>query len=229
MIACNAPTFVYSKNKFQRLFEKYVWGPENWTKRIIGLPGDHVRGVIEDGKPAIYLNGQKLDEPHINTYPLAYVWRKDPADSSDLMTNSEGAISSHQIMPRSFDPEKSIENQSFYQFSKTRYLRDESGNVRLIYPGVPSYSTGNIGRWDGSDEFEITLGVDEYWVMGDNRLGSSDSRVFGPIKGASIHGRIIFRIWSVHSEYSWWIVDLIKHPIDFWTRVRWNRFFNVLR
>ena len=42
---------------------------------------------------------------------------------------------------------------------------------------------------------EITLGEDEYFVMGDNRNGSTDSREIGPIKREQIKGRAIFRIW----------------------------------
>jgi signal peptidase I len=39
---------------------------------------------------------------------------------------------------------------------------------------------------------------DHVWVMGDNRLQSSDSRVFGPIKESKIIGRAILRIWPVN-------------------------------
>jgi hypothetical protein len=59
--------------------------------------------------------------------------------------------------------------------------------------------------------------------MGDNRLGSKDSRFFGPIKRNFIHARIIFLIWSLDSDESWWIIDLLKHPIDFWKRIRLGR------
>ena len=41
------------------------------------------------------------------------------------------------------------------------------------------------------------LGADEYFVMGDNRLESLDSRVFGPIKRSSIIGRVFFRGWPL--------------------------------
>ena len=38
----------------------------------------------------------------------------------------------------------------------------------------------------------ITLGDDEYYVMGDNRENSRDSRSFGPIHGNEIWGRLLF-------------------------------------
>jgi len=41
----------------------------------------------------------------------------------------------------------------------------------------------------------ITLKKDEYFVLGDNRRSSSDSRVFGPLLRENIIGRFIFRAW----------------------------------
>jgi signal peptidase I len=41
-----------------------------------------------------------------------------------------------------------------------------------------------------------------YFVMGDNRGFSSDSRVFGPISGSLIVGRVVLRIWPLsHITY----------------------------
>lgn len=39
------------------------------------------------------------------------------------------------------------------------------------------------------------LGDGQYWVMGDNRTNSRDSRSFGPIEGDTIVGRTIVRVW----------------------------------
>ncbi len=41
------------------------------------------------------------------------------------------------------------------------------------------------------------LGPDEYFVMGDNRSASSDSRVFGAIKESAIRGRVWFVYWPI--------------------------------
>lgn len=43
----------------------------------------------------------------------------------------------------------------------------------------------------------ITLKDDEYFVMGDNRNNSSDSREIGPVKREDILGRAFVRIWPL--------------------------------
>lgn len=45
----------------------------------------------------------------------------------------------------------------------------------------------------------ITLGKDEYFVMGDNRNGSTDSRDFGPVNRKNIDGHVVLRIYPFNS------------------------------
>jgi signal peptidase I len=42
---------------------------------------------------------------------------------------------------------------------------------------------------------DITLGDDEYYLMGDNRSASMDSRSFGPVPERFVVGKVLFRGW----------------------------------
>ena len=46
-----------------------------------------------------------------------------------------------------------------------------------------------------SDFDKVTLADDQYFILGDNRLISKDSRYFGPIKENEIKGKIVFRLF----------------------------------
>jgi len=46
-----------------------------------------------------------------------------------------------------------------------------------------------------SDYDKVTLEDDEYFILGDNRLISKDSRYFGPIKKSEKKGKIVFRLF----------------------------------
>ncbi len=48
-----------------------------------------------------------------------------------------------------------------------------------------------------TDMPKVTLGDDEYFLMGDNRMFSYDSRAIGPIKKDKIIGRVLLRAWPV--------------------------------
>ena len=56
---------------------------------------------------------------------------------------------------------------------------------------VEPYLTGR----DTSSAKAIILGENEFYVMGDNRRGSNDSRNWGPVAGELVLGKVWFVYW----------------------------------
>jgi signal peptidase I len=227
VITIDEPTYQYSKNPLFNWWQHWVgfifWGTTNWTKRVIGVPGDHIEGKIEEGKPVVYRNGQKLDEPYVNKYPLIGVYRFDNLSPLSLPVF------------RSYVPGVPFEQQPFYRMSYSevmyaKQLLTEHGYEDIRYPYTPATTYSNNTE-KSPDIFDVHLGPDEYWAMGDNRRDSTDSRFWGTLKRNFIHGKVKFCLYSIDLNESWgkleffhiFPFDMLRHPIDFWSRVRWSR------
>ena len=68
-------------------------------------------------------------------------------------------------------------------------------NLTFITP--PVEWQGSIGVKGSFDP--ILLGPDQYYVLGDNRISASDSRLWGSVKKGDINGRILLRYFPVKS------------------------------
>ena len=66
----------------------------------------------------------------------------------------------------------------------------EGARLREPYlRGLPPYL--------GLEASEFSLAADEYFVMGDNRAHSTDSRHFGPVTRSVIEGRTVCSFWPL--------------------------------
>ena len=79
----------------------------------------------------------------------------------------------------------------------------ENGIVRVFFPNggetalVEPYLDASMGNTFG--RFEATLEEGQYFVMGDNRNFSFDSRSWGPIVYDDIIGLVRFRLWPAQT------------------------------
>ena len=82
------------------------------------------------------------------------------------------------------------------------HIRKPEKNEVIIfrYPLDPSkYFIKRVEGLPGEkitiNDKEITLEENNYYVLGDNRTASSDSRIWGPVKEDLIVGRALVRLW----------------------------------
>lgn len=77
----------------------------------------------------------------------------------------------------------------------------KNGNVTIATPSNPSGFTLAepyiAAENKGDDSFATTLGRDEYFVLGDNRVQSSDSRSWGALPKNLIVGRPLVRLFPL--------------------------------
>ena len=80
---------------------------------------------------------------------------------------------------------------------------------------------------DGSPAAEIpiqhgpvSVPAGQYFVLGDNRDSSSDSRYWGTLPQESVKGKVLFVYFSI---------DRMATKRYIWSRISWNRMFNQVR
>ena len=80
-------------------------------------------------------------------------------------------------------------------------IRIAGGQVYLNGVAMAEAYTLGVG---GEEEKEWFNGPDEYFLLGDNRVDSNDSRAFGPVSDELIRGRAWFRCWP---PSKWWPIN----------------------
>ena len=97
------------------------------------------------------------------------------------------------------------QNLALYKDVFLRYERNEDAKIE----------NGKLFI-DSKEVSQYTFKQNYYWMMGDNRHNSADSRYWGFVPEDHVVGKALFIWWSVDKFKSW------SNPF---TKIRWNRLF----
>lgn len=171
-----------------------------FIKRVIGVPGDHVR--IEEGQ--VFVNGFPLDQSFITASGEI---TPDPVNFPVVVTEDS------EINGFVMGFNTTLLGTPVPDLPRRNYLPPAlplaDPRVQLYYGGV----VGSLAPLPAGVPDSVPVVTDlvvpagQYFVMGDNRQssrgGSEDSRYFGPVDSITVAGRASAIIWPPRRDGEW--------------------------
>ena len=214
---------------------------ENYVKRCVGLPGQ----TLQIKNRIVYLNGKANKEPDNVQYSY-YVKLKgqmptELMDELGISNEDMASLNQYGYLPLTQKAAKKLAARKDILYplnAYTGWTRDNYGPVWIPKKGATvKLNMKNIAVYErpirayehndlkvkngqiyinGRLAHSYTFKMDYYWMMGDNRHNSADSRYWGFVPEDHIVGKPIFIWWSHNPD----------HPG--FSGIRWSRLFNFV-
>jgi signal peptidase I len=126
--------------------------------------------------------------------------------------------------------------------AKKVFINDQPLDEPYVHYEQPPLELADRNEVTSSDVREaygpVTVPKDHYFVMGDNRDNSQDSRYWGFLPRDYIKGRALMVYWSYEAERADYVDQdglnrrvegIFSVVVHFFTRTRWDRLFHVIR
>ncbi len=181
----------------------------NYVKRCIGLPGD----TVELAGKRIFVNGERLPDPDSAAITPLLRQRGDfDADIYPKGSTYNRDWWGPMVVPfRGMRIDLTLENIDQWRL----FIEREGHTVRFTAEGAIQV--------DGNTDNTYTVERDYYFVLGDNRDNSEDSRYWGFVPSRNIIGKAMLIYWSWDSRIP------LSQPFALFASVRWDRVFSLVR
>ncbi|MBR6028779.1 MAG: signal peptidase I [Clostridia bacterium] len=153
-------------------------GDTNFVKRVVGQPGDTLK-LDQDGY--LWVNGEKYDEPYVSSeyrtgYQTPYAEFTVPK-KGDALTVTSGQLCVNGVAWR------------WRSRGEIWGLSADGQKLELKHGGL--WLDGKSVDVSAVEEGKVfTLQSDYFFLMGDHRNNSNDSRAVGPVERSMIIGRV---------------------------------------
>jgi len=124
---------------------------------------------------------------------------------------------------------------------KKVYINDKALDEPYVHflqpPGQQGSEFHEVTSFDVRERYgPVTVPPNHYFVMGDNRDNSQDSRYWGFLPRENVKGKALVIYWSYESEREDYVEDgpgavikgLVSVFAHFFTRTRWDRMFHQI-